>query len=386
MNNNLKINLLVGGIGSVLIGIIGLVGLIIFMKKKGITIQCFRTNNNSCFKLYNSDDELEEDAKSVSPVVTKLKSNNNEEIHIDNNQKVDKITNNTINKRDNNMIVPLAIGFIVLGGVAIVAVTAGVAAVIYYEYIKVRPATDKELKTYSDADTVTELERIIESYQHTVHQLRAMQASYNYNKMRIESSQIELERKTNKLEEEKLKQNPSQNVIKSLEKGIKENNKIIKELTKSLEFQNKECEKFLTNLRELHEYFKKVESKLSSKYLPSDENKKRIMSDVEIALASKLSILENAFVKMSHDPITNQLFVESIEMRAKPSNEIEMDPLPQRLTNRFHSITDGGASSSKDDQEIDISKYSSGATSYSHVNYLRQRSSSNASQSSDICA
>ena len=80
--------------------------------------------------------------------------------------------------------------------------------------------------------------------------------------MRIESSQIELDRKTNKLEEEKSKQNPSQNVIKSLAKGIKENNKIIKELTKSLKSQKEECGKFLNNLRELHEYFKKVESKL----------------------------------------------------------------------------------------------------------------------------
>lgn len=346
MNNTLKINLLVGGIGAVLIGI---VGLIVFMKKKGITIQCFKQDKN---KEINSDE----------------KDNNNKQIHIDNNQEVAKITNNTINKRtnntinkrDNNMIVPLAIGFIVLGGVAIVAVTAGVAAVIYYEYIRVRPASDKKLKTYSDRATVTELERTIKSYQHTVNQLRAMQASYNYNKIRIESSQIELKETNKQLNEEKSKEKQDQNVIESLEKEIKENNKIIKELTKSLEFQKEECKKFLSNLKELYEYFQKVESKLSSKYLPSDENKKRIISDVEIALASKLSILENAQVKMSHNPKTNQLFVESIEMRAKPSNEIEMDSLPVRLTNRFPVITDGGASSSKDGQGIDLSKYPSG--------------------------
>ena len=142
--------------------------------------------------------------------------------------------------------------------------------------------------------------------------------------------------------------------------GIKENNKIIKELTKSLKSQKEECDKFLNNLRELHEYWKKVESTLASKYLPSDENKRRMISDVEIALSSKLSILENTLVKMSHDPITNQLFVESIEMRIKPRNEIEMDSLPVRLTNRFPVITDGGASSSKDGQGIDLSKYPSG--------------------------
>ena len=339
MNNTLKINLLVGGIGAVLIGI---VGLIVFMKKKGITIQCFKQDKN---KEINSDE----------------KDNNNKQIHIDNNQEVAKVTNNTINERKNNMVLPaLAIGFIVFGWVTIVAVAAGVAAVIYYQYIKVKPATDEELKTYSDRATVMELERIIQSYKHTIHQLKPMQVSYNYNQIRIESCKSKLEEINEKLKKEKSKEKPSQNIITSLEKGIKENNKIIKELTKSLKSQKEECDKFLNNLRELHEYWKKVESTLASKYLPSDENKRRMISDVEIALSSKLSILENTLVKMSHDPITNQLFVESIEMRIKPRNEIEMDSLPVRLTNRFPVITDGGASSSKDGQGIDLSKYPSG--------------------------
>ena len=152
------------------------------MKKKGITIQCLRTNDKSCFELYRNKDELNVDLKNVIDVPgTKSESNDNEkiktneEIHINNNREVDKVTINIIDKRNNMVLPALAIAGIVVAVVTVVAVAAGVASVIYYQYIKVRAVTDKELKTYSDADTVTELERIIKSYQHTVHQLRAMQ-------------------------------------------------------------------------------------------------------------------------------------------------------------------------------------------------------------------
>ena len=138
MKNDLKISLLLSGIGTILIGL-----LLFFFLRNKITIRCFKQDK---------DEKTNIDEKT---------NDNHEEINIDNNQKVAKVTNNTINVRE-NMIVPVAIAGIAIGGViVVVGLTAGLVAAVHYRYYKDYHKSDKELRKLGLTALIAEVDSII---------------------------------------------------------------------------------------------------------------------------------------------------------------------------------------------------------------------------------
>ena len=252
--------------------------------------------------------------------------------------------NNQLIKRGENMVLPaLAIAGIAVTGVIIIS-TAVVAAVVYYDRIKPRPKSDEKLKTCTDEELRIELQRIIKSYRSTHHKYTMMKESFHINDALIDFNEKELDNSTKNLEYEKQKQNPSKNVIETYESEVKEFSKIIKKSKKACEQQKIECLKFFENLKELKDYFEKVEGYLKVKYLPSNDIEARIMDETEIALNSKLKLLEGFRYEIEEQTQAlrviptqaaigfNSIMHETSKLKRKISltDSIEMDEVPQK--------------------------------------------------------
>ena len=335
MNNKTLNNILIWsgvGLGSVVLGL--LISGLIILYKRSYFLSKESMEELKFFSARKENGKIEELNEETNTITNKTE------------EETGNTNNNQLIKRGENMVLPaLAIAGIAVAGVIIVS-TAVVAAVIYYEKIKTRPKSDEKLKTCTDEELRIELQKIIDSYQGTHHKYIMMRNNFYANDSLIRFNQVKLENMQRKLNLEKQKQNSSKNAIETYEEKIKEYNKIIKKSKKACEQQKVECLKFFENLKELKDYFEKVEKLLSVKYKPVNDIEAQIMNETEIALNSKLQLLEGFRYEIEEQTqtlrvIPNQLAIDfnsimhtTSKSRGKMSltDSIEMDEVPQQNT------------------------------------------------------
>jgi hypothetical protein len=281
MSNNSKINLLVNVIGPIFIVIIVIIGLIFFFKRKGLKIQCFKQNKN-------------------------------EESNIDISQEVATVTNKTTHEKE-NMIVPVAIAGIAIGGViVVVGLTAGVVATIKYIQYNHHYQSDSKLKKFGLSEIQACIDNAIFELTGSISQIKQMLDNYYSNEREIVELKSALDEAIILLNESKNKKEPSSTIKIRMKTAASQERKITdrEDIRKN---QIKHINKSIKDIEELYNYFLKVKKHYEKFLQPNEKiistitNYEMVLDNTQKALGAKKNF-------------------EDLEISIRNGNTIQMEP------------------------------------------------------------